>query len=79
MEPGNLRLQTAYAKHNNRVNVVYVDSHAAPSLPSDLTWQQFFGRSGTINLQGGGKSTVQGGDSISSPDRDSVQWSLQPE
>ena len=29
----NGRLQTAYAKHNNRVNVVYVDGHAAPSLP----------------------------------------------
>lgn len=79
MEPGNLRLQTAYAKHNNRVNVVYVDSHAAPSLPSALTWQQFFGRSGVINLEGGGKTTVQGGDSISKPAYDNVQWSLTPE
>ena len=30
----NCRLQTAYAKHNNRVNVIYVDGHAAPSRPS---------------------------------------------
>ena len=28
----NERLQTAYAKHSNRVNVVYTDGHAAPSL-----------------------------------------------
>jgi len=39
----NARLQTAYAKHNNRVNVVYVDGHAAASLPSKLRWGQFYG------------------------------------
>ena len=39
----NCRLQTAFAKHNHRVNVVYVDGHAAPSLPSALTWGQFYG------------------------------------
>jgi len=37
------RLQHAYAKHNNRVNVIYVDGHSAPSLASKLTWGQFFG------------------------------------
>ena len=37
------RLQTAYAKHNKRVNVIYVDGHAAPSLASQLTWGQFAG------------------------------------
>ena len=30
----NHRLQTAYAKHNKRVNVIYVDGHAASSLAS---------------------------------------------
>jgi len=39
----NCRLQTAYAKHNNRVNVVFVDGHAAPTYPSSLTWGQFYG------------------------------------
>jgi prepilin-type processing-associated H-X9-DG protein len=38
------RLVTAYAKHNKRVNVIYVDGHAAPSLPSRLTWGQFYGK-----------------------------------
>jgi prepilin-type N-terminal cleavage/methylation domain-containing protein/prepilin-type processing-associated H-X9-DG protein len=28
------RIQHAYAKHNNRVNVIYVDGHSAPSLAS---------------------------------------------
>jgi hypothetical protein len=37
----NHRLQTAYAKHNKRV--IYVDGHAATSLPSKLTWGQFYG------------------------------------
>jgi prepilin-type N-terminal cleavage/methylation domain-containing protein/prepilin-type processing-associated H-X9-DG protein len=39
----NYRLQTAYAKHNMRVNVSFVDGHSAASLPSKLTWGQFFG------------------------------------
>jgi prepilin-type processing-associated H-X9-DG protein len=39
----NHRLQTAYAKHNKRVNIVYVDGHSAPALPSRLTWGQFYG------------------------------------
>src|SRR5215471_8300744 len=38
----NHRLQTAYAKHNKRVNIVYVDGHSAPALPSRLTWGQFY-------------------------------------
>ncbi len=37
------RLQTAYAKHNKRVNVIYVDGHAAPSLASALNYGQFAG------------------------------------
>jgi prepilin-type N-terminal cleavage/methylation domain-containing protein/prepilin-type processing-associated H-X9-DG protein len=37
------RLQTAYAKHDKRVNVIYVDGHAAPSLASRLNYGQFAG------------------------------------
>jgi prepilin-type N-terminal cleavage/methylation domain-containing protein/prepilin-type processing-associated H-X9-DG protein len=79
---GNGRLQTAYAKHNNRVNVVYVDAHAAPSLPSALTWGQFFGvfdAGVSIPLQGGGTGSVISSDFISSKAYDSVQWSTTPE
>ena len=39
----NGRVQTAYAKHRNRINVVYVDGHAASTYPSRLTWGQFWG------------------------------------
>ncbi len=75
----NDRLQTAYAKHNNRVNINYVDGHAAPSLPSTLTWGQFYGvfdPKVTLHTSYG---TVTSDDSISSPDRDSQEWSSAPE
>lgn len=75
----NCRLQTCYAKHNNRVNVLYVDGHAAPSLPSALTWGQFFGVFGSgvsINVN---STTVQSDASISKPEYDSLQWSTVPE
>jgi prepilin-type N-terminal cleavage/methylation domain-containing protein/prepilin-type processing-associated H-X9-DG protein len=39
----NGRLQTAYAKHNNRVNVLYVDGHSEAALASRLTWSVFWG------------------------------------
>jgi prepilin-type N-terminal cleavage/methylation domain-containing protein/prepilin-type processing-associated H-X9-DG protein len=39
----NGRLQTAYAKHDNRVNVLYVDGHNETTLASKLTWGVFFG------------------------------------
>jgi prepilin-type N-terminal cleavage/methylation domain-containing protein/prepilin-type processing-associated H-X9-DG protein len=71
----NGRVQTAYAKHNNRINVMYVDGHAAPSYPSQLTWGQFWGvfTPGVIlrtpNLQQ--RSDLP----ISKPDYDSQQWS----
>src|SRR6516225_3088036 len=79
---GNGRLQTANAKHNNRVNVVYVDGHAAASKPSELTWGQFFGvftPGVTINVQGGGQSSIQSDASISKPGYDAIQWSGTPE
>jgi prepilin-type N-terminal cleavage/methylation domain-containing protein/prepilin-type processing-associated H-X9-DG protein len=75
----NDRLQTAYAKHNNRVNIVYVDGHAAASLPSALTWGQFYGvfTPGTTLKTSPGQpvSSVQSDASISSPAYDSQQWS----
>jgi|GEM_PF-444270 len=77
--PMNFRVQTAYAKHNSRLNFIYVDAHAAASKPSQITWGQFFGVFGsgiTINTSG---SPVKSDDSISVPSLDSVEWSSQPE
>jgi len=75
----NTRLQTAYAKHANRVNIIYVDGHAAPSLPSALTWGQFYGvftPGQTLPCSPNGQvANVQSDASISSPAYDSVQWS----
>ncbi len=82
-DPYNGRLQTAYAKHNNRVNVAYVDGHSAPSLPSKLTWSQFYGVfSNGVALPTSPScpiSTVQSDAPICTPDRDSQQWSGAPE
>ncbi len=79
----NGRLQTAYAKHNNRVNVVYVDGHAAPSLPSALTWGQFYGvfKPGVAlpTSPSCPISSVQSDAHICTPDRDSQQFSGAPE
>jgi prepilin-type N-terminal cleavage/methylation domain-containing protein/prepilin-type processing-associated H-X9-DG protein len=76
----NGRVQTAYAKHNNRINVIYVDGHAAPSLPSMLTWGQFWGvftPGVALKTQAG---TTQRSDApISKPAYDSQQWSGTPE
>jgi prepilin-type N-terminal cleavage/methylation domain-containing protein/prepilin-type processing-associated H-X9-DG protein len=75
----NDRLQTAYAKHNNRVNVIYVDAHAASSLPSSLTWGQFYGvfTPGTACPTSYG--SVMSDASISSKAYDSLQWSTADE
>jgi prepilin-type N-terminal cleavage/methylation domain-containing protein/prepilin-type processing-associated H-X9-DG protein len=75
----NDRLQTAYAKHNNRVNVIYVDGHAAPSLPSALTWGQFYGVFTPATPCGTSYGIVMSDASISSPSYDSKQWSTAPE
>jgi len=79
----NARLQTAYAKHSNRVNVIYVDGHAAPSRPSALTWGQFYGIfTPGVTLKTSPStpvSSVQSGDFISSPAYDNQQWSSAPE
>ncbi len=79
----NARLQTAYAKHSNRVNVVYVDGHSGPSLPSALTWGQFWNVFTPGVMLKTSPSTpvgqVQSDASISKPAYDSAQWSTLPE
>jgi prepilin-type N-terminal cleavage/methylation domain-containing protein/prepilin-type processing-associated H-X9-DG protein len=72
----NHRLQTAYAKHNKRVNVIYVDGHAASSLPSKLTWGQFYGIfDGSVMLPNNSRPN----NPISKPAYDAVEWSTKPE
>jgi prepilin-type N-terminal cleavage/methylation domain-containing protein/prepilin-type processing-associated H-X9-DG protein len=39
----NFRFQSQMRKHNQRVNVVYVDGHSSGSKPSQLTWGQWYG------------------------------------
>jgi prepilin-type N-terminal cleavage/methylation domain-containing protein/prepilin-type processing-associated H-X9-DG protein len=71
----NGRVQTAYAKHSNRINVIYVDGHAAPSYPSRLTWGQFWGvfTPGVfLKTQG---TTQRSDASISKPQYDPLEWS----
>jgi len=75
----NGRLQTCYAKHSDRVNIVYVDSHAAPSKPSALTWGHFYGNFTPGVALGTSYGTVLSDDSISKPAYDSQQWSTTPE
>jgi prepilin-type processing-associated H-X9-DG protein len=75
----NGRVQTAYAKHSDRINVVYVDGHAAPSYPSRLTWGQFWGVfTPGVFLSTQGMS--QRSDAfISKPQYDPLQWSSRQE
>lgn len=79
----NDRLQTAYAKHSDRVNVVYVDGHAEASKPSALTWGQFYGvfTPGVALKTSPGQpvASVQSDASISTPAYDSLQWSTATE
>jgi prepilin-type N-terminal cleavage/methylation domain-containing protein/prepilin-type processing-associated H-X9-DG protein len=76
----NGRLQTCFAKHNNRVNVIYVDAHAAASYASALTWGQFYGvfTSDTPCPTSYG-TTVTSDTSISSSAYDTQQWDTTPE
>jgi prepilin-type N-terminal cleavage/methylation domain-containing protein/prepilin-type processing-associated H-X9-DG protein len=77
---GNSRLQCAYAKHNNRVNIVYVDGHSAPSLPSKLTWGQFFGLFDVSTpCHSASGITQQSDQPISTADLDTQQWSTAQE
>ena len=77
-DPYNGRLQTCYAKHADRVNVIYVDAHAAPSLPSALIWGQFYGVFDGTDVKTS-YGTIHSTDSISSPAYDSQQWNTSPE
>jgi prepilin-type N-terminal cleavage/methylation domain-containing protein/prepilin-type processing-associated H-X9-DG protein len=71
----NGRVQTAYAKHGNRINVIYVDGHAAPTYPSRLTWGQFWGVfTPGVFLKTHGL-TQRSDASISKPQYDPLQWS----
>jgi len=74
----NDRLQTSYARHNNRANIIYVDGHAAPSLPSALTWGQFYNVFTSTNCPTS-YGMVASDASISSINYDSQQWSTAPE
>lgn len=75
----NGRVQTAYGKHNNRINVMYVDGHAAPSFPSQLTWGQFWGVFTPGVLLHTPNQTHRSDLSISKPQFDSIEWSSSPE
>ena len=79
----NARLQTAYAKHFNRVNVILVDGHAAPSHPSEITWGQYYGvfnpGQTLLTSPSTSVSSVISTDPISSPALDSQEWSSLPE
>jgi prepilin-type processing-associated H-X9-DG protein len=77
----NGRLQTVYASHLKRVNVLYVDCHAAASRASALIWGQFYGKYpvGGKGLPTSYGNTVQPNDSISKQEWDGVQWSTDPE
>ncbi len=68
------RIQHAYAKHNNRVNVIYVDGHSAPSLASKLTWGQFFGV-----FSGPMPNGYQATTAICTPAEDGIVWNSAPE
>ena len=70
----NSRVQTEDAKHNKRVNVIYVDCHAAASLPSRITWGQFWGVfEPGVTLQTSG-SAVQSDGFISSTVLDAIEF-----
>jgi prepilin-type N-terminal cleavage/methylation domain-containing protein/prepilin-type processing-associated H-X9-DG protein len=75
----NARMQTAYAKHSNRVNVVFVDGHTVATLPSALTWGQFYGVfTPGVALKTSPSTpvgTVRSDASISQVSYDKVQWS----
>ena len=74
------RLQTAYAKHNKRVNVIYVDGHATPSLASALVYGQF---AGAFSPTSPNVQFLLGQYSWNSPlcvrSLDGVQWNSTPE
>jgi prepilin-type processing-associated H-X9-DG protein len=75
----NQRVQTAYAKHDNRLNFIYCDGHAGASYPSQIIWGQFWGifTPGIFFSTEGARQRSDA--SISKSAFDSTQWSLTPE
>lgn len=72
----NGRLQTAYGRHNRRVNVLFVDGHCESRLPSRITWSEFWGIYGPSPALPFGEVWSS---SISKAAYDSQVWSNQPE
>jgi prepilin-type processing-associated H-X9-DG protein len=76
----NCRVQTCNAKHDNRLNFLYVDGHASLSYASSITWGQFWGIfDGTSLLSYGGTPIYKSYQAISTPAMDHIQWSAQQE
>jgi prepilin-type N-terminal cleavage/methylation domain-containing protein/prepilin-type processing-associated H-X9-DG protein len=75
----NGRLQTAYAKHNNLVDVLYVDGHSEATLASRLTWGMFWGVYGDSPLWPALPAPQTWNGSISRTTYDSQVWSNLPE
>ena len=76
------RLQEVYAKHNKRVNVIYVDGHAAPSLASALLYGQFAGAFSATSPNAqilGFAGAPPWNYPLCTPAIDGVQWSTKPE
>jgi prepilin-type N-terminal cleavage/methylation domain-containing protein/prepilin-type processing-associated H-X9-DG protein len=75
----NGRLQTAYAKHDNMMNVLYVDGHSEATLVSRLTWGIFWGVYGPPPAWPGLPAFQTWSGSISKSAYDSEVWSNLPE
>jgi prepilin-type N-terminal cleavage/methylation domain-containing protein/prepilin-type processing-associated H-X9-DG protein len=76
----NARVQTANAKHDNRLSFLYVDGHAARSYASKITWGQFWGIfDGTTLLKTENGPSYRPFQTISTAALDPVQWSAQQE
>lgn len=75
------RLQTCNSKHDNRLNFLYVDGHAARSYASSLTWGNFWGifDSTTKLVCNGGGPVYKSYNPISKPAWDPIEWSSQQE
>ncbi len=73
------RVQTAEAKHDNRLSFLYVDGHATRSYPSSLTWGNFWGIfDGTTQLKcNNGFPIYKSYEHISRPGWDSIEWCSQ--
>jgi prepilin-type processing-associated H-X9-DG protein len=70
----NHRFQTQKGKHQQRVNVVYADGHAAPTRPSKLVWGQFFSQfRGNVNWDFSGAPPLRWSMPVSTTQMDSLE------